>query len=257
MDKNDFESKAERYKQEMLRLYGRSTVPKVTDETDVEQAAEDSLGEEYDVQPEDIEEIADELPDDTAFAPHTDEEESEDGDEETDYNSRYPEPDLSGLDIDGSSVDPVDSDPPEYASEESLGSSVGYILVNVRTGDESAAVVGATVMVTAVIDGKRMILASGLTNENGTAQKFSLPVPELVHSQSPSAILRPYNLFDVSVTAEGFFNARSVDVPVFSGITSVQNFNMIPVPLMMQPYDETVTICNSEPDFPSSADQGG
>lgn len=257
MDINDFESKAERYKQEMLRLYGMSTVPRAAEATGAEQAEEDAPGEEYDVQPEEIEEIADELQDDTAFAPHTDEEESEDGDEGTDYNSRYPEPDLSELDIDGNSGDTGDSSPPEYASEESLGDSVGYILVNVRTGDESAAVEGATVMVTAVIDGKRMILASGLTNENGTTKKFSLPVPELVHSQSPSAIQRPYNLFDVSVTADGFFNARSVDVPVFSGITSVQNFNMIPVPLMMQPYDETVTVCNSEPDFPQSTDQGG
>lgn len=256
MNHNDFESQAERYKQEMMKFYGRSTVPReeVAHETLDEPQEVETPGEDYDVQPEEIEENTADKQDDTAFAPHIDE---DTGDEdEEDYNSRYPEPDLTVIGIDGSS-DEEDNVPPEYASEESLGSSVGYILVNVRTGDESAAIEGATVMVTAVVDGERLILASGLTNENGTTQKFSLPVPDLVHSQSPSPSRRPYNLFDVSVTAEGFFNARSVDVPVFSGITSVQNFNMIPVPLMMQSNDETVTICNKEPDFPSSGQQGG
>jgi len=57
------------------------------------------------------------------------------------------------------------------------------------------------------------------------------------------------------VTAKGFFNARSVDVPVFSGITSIQNFNMIPVPLMMKETDETLTIYNQEPFFGTSAGQ--
>ena len=255
MNRNDLESQAERYRQEMLKLYGRRTVSENEAEPDtlVQSAGEVYNGEDYDVTPEEIEDNAAEMPDDTAFAPHIEDESPEE--DEEDYNSRYPEPDLGELGIDEG--DTEDAVPPEYESEESLGSSVGYILVNVRTGDESAAVEGATVMVTAIVDGKRMILASGLTNENGTTIKFELPVPALEHSQSPDPLRRPYNLFDVSVTAEGFFNARSVDVPVFSGITSVQNFNMIPVPLMMKSYDETVTVLNSEPGFPDSVRRGG
>ena len=108
---------------------------------------------------------------------------------------------------------------------------------------------GAFVKVTAVVDGKRLVLASGATDESGVSPKFSLPVPDLEHSQTPDPDERPYNLFDVSVYAEGFFRARSVDVPVFSGITSVQNFNLIPVPLMMSSDDETVTYYNAEPSF--------
>ena len=74
-------------------------------------------------------------------------------------------------------------------------------------------------------------------------------MPDREYSQEPSPEERPYNLFDVSVSAEGFFRARSVDVPVFSGITSVQNFNLIPLPLMMDSSDETVTYYNAEPSF--------
>ncbi|MBR0511536.1 MAG: carboxypeptidase regulatory-like domain-containing protein [Ruminococcus sp.] len=209
----------EKYRQELMKLYSRSSAH------------------------EDKKENA---PDDTVYAEHLDE--GTDGTAE-DYNSRYPEPDLSELDTDFGTDNNEDNMPPEYDSQELMGTEKGYILVNVRTGDDSSAVSGAVVAVTAVVDGKRLILASGVTDESGVSPKFELPVPDLVHSQAPQPDERPYNLFDVSVSAEGFFRARSVDVPVFSGITSVQNFNIIPVPLMMSGSDETVTYYNAEPSF--------
>ena len=232
----------EKYKQEMMKLYSRSTSPNDTAEELPKAASE------YDTQPEEINEVDEDAPDDTAYAEYTEEDLS--GAEE-DYNSRFPEPDLSELDTDFGTDTNNDSEPPEYDAEELLGTEKGYIQVNVRTGDDTSAVAGAMVAVTAVVDGKRLVLASGVTDESGSAPKFSLPVPDLVHSQEPSPDKRPYNLFDVSVTAEGFFRARSVDVPVFSGITSVQNFNLIPVPIMMNSSDETMTYYNAEPNFGS------
>lgn len=199
MEMNDIE----KYKRELLKLYGRSSAP-----------------------------------DDTAYESA-----------EEDYSSRYPEPDLSQLDTDSGLLSDEDSYPPEYSSDEALGGSSGYIMVYVRTGDSSSPVAGASVAVTAVIGGMRVMIAAGVTDESGSAPKFTVPAPDPVHSQAPDPGLRPYNLFDVSVTAPGFFNSRSVDVPVFPGITSVQNFSMIPLPLMMGPSDETVTYYNQEPQF--------
>ena len=213
----------ERYRQELMKLYSRSA----------------SRGEDEKLP----EEVNEEAPDDTAYSEFTDSTEQED------YNSRYPEPDLSELDTDFGTASTKDAEPPEYDSNDLIGTDRGYILVNVRTGDDSSAVEGASVEVTAVVDGKRLILASGATDSSGVSPRFSLPVPDIEHSQSPGSAERPYNLFDVSVYAEGFFRARSVDVPVFSGITSVQNFNLVPVPLMMNSSDETVTYYNAEPDF--------
>lgn len=230
----------EKYKQEMMKLYSRSTSPNEEAE-ELPKAAEG-----YDAEPEEISEVDEDAPDDTAYAEHIDEDLN--GADE-DYNSRFPEPDLSELDTDLGTDTNNDSEPPEYDAEELLGNEKGYIQANVRTGDDTWAVAGAMVAVTAVVDGKRLVLASGLTDESGTAPKFTLPVPDLVHSQSPSPDERPYNLFDITVTADGFFKARSVDVPVFSGITSVQNFNLIPVPLMMNSSDETMTYYNAEPNF--------
>lgn len=271
MDKRSLEARAEKYKREMMKLYSRSTsaheteeeappdeAQNVVDEADAEENAQEANETEAPAQPDDINETSDPVseepedvdenaPDDTAWSPHSEEDREMSQNIENEYNVRYPEPDLSELDTDFGTEGTENSSPPEYVSEESLGTAKGYILANVRTGDESSAVEGATVMVTAVIDGNRMVLASGLTDQSGTTPKFELPVPDLKYSQSPGSLTRPYNLFDVSVSAEGFFNARSVDVPVFSGITSVQNFNMIPVPLLMNGSDETMTYYNQAP----------
>jgi hypothetical protein len=249
---NDYDF--ERYKKEMMKMYGKrkeNNDPPLT-AVQLEEANEETPGEAYDTQPEEIENVDSDAPDDTSYSPHYEGADTGDRGKEN-YNTRYPEPDLSEL----GSMEQEDTRPPEYINEESLGSSKGYILVNVRTGDESAAVSGATVLVTAIVAGNRIILASGMTDRNGTAPLFEVPVPAFGISQSPSPDSRPYNLFDVSVTAEGFFNARSVDVPVFSGITSVQNFNMIPVPALMMPSDETVTYYNQEPFLTDSNTQGG
>lgn len=240
MDKNAIEE----YKREMMKLYGKSTVPAeevktVVSEEPIKQPApeqvidkpvieERSYEEQHPVseEPEDVDENA---PDDTA------------------YNERYPEPDLSELNI-GKKPE-VSTTGNEF--NEDIGTSTGYILVNTRTGENSSPVENALIMITAISDGKREMIASGLTDESGISPKFAVPAPDLEHSQSPDSVKRPYSLYDISVTAKGFFNARSVDVPVFSGITSVQTFGMIPVPLMMKSNEETVTYINQEPEFPT------
>ncbi len=248
----------EQYKREMMKLYGKST--SVHDEANeekspasreiekpfVEEANETEApkkneqvesGRSYKEQhpvSEETDDVNENAPDDTAYS----------------ADERYPEPDLSELNLDYGQSETDNVISPDYESERSIGNSVGYIIVNTRTGEESSPVADASVLITAIVDGKREIIASGKTDESGTSKRFSVPAPDLVHSQSPDSVRRPYSLFDISVTAKGFFNARSVDVPVFSGVTSVQNFSMIPVPLMMKSGDETVTYVNQEPDFP-------
>lgn len=220
----------EKYKKDMMRLYGKRTnipeeVPEKTAETP----------EEVTEIPEEAEETQ-EIPEEAAEVPEETAEE-----QENDIEERFPEPDLSELDDEISDA--------EYAAAEGMGNSTGYILVNVRAGNEAFPIEDAVVLVTAVVDGNRLIIASGLTDISGTTIRLETPAPDIIYSQSPSPAKRPYSLFDISVRANGYFNARSVDVPVFSGITSIQNFNMIPVPLLMQSSDETLTYYNQEPQF--------
>ncbi len=242
-------SDAEKYKQEMMKLYGRRVQENREErEAPAENSDEDINENEPELNDEDIFNVDEESPDDTAYAPFPEENREETEDIEDEFNNRYPEPDLSELE-NMERPQTENTLPPEYANEESLGSSVGYIQVNVRTGDESTPIEGATVMVTAIVGGSRLIIASGRTDQSGTTEKIGVPAQDISGSQSPGAEERPYNLYDVSVTAENYFNARSVDVPVFAGITSIQNFSMIPVPALMSSNAETMTYFNQEPDF--------
>ena len=126
-----------------------------------------------------------------------------------------------------------------------LGNSTGFILVNVRAGNEATPIVGASVVVTAIDNGKRLLAAAGITDISGTVTGIEVPAPDKSYSLTPDTEVRPYSLFDISVRAKGFFNARSIDVPVFSGITSVQNFNMVPLPIGSAEGEETLTYLNS------------
>ncbi len=246
MDKNQLDE----YKREMMKLYGQRRtgeeriVPVQSEETVMKEEINDNMsvpedGFQDNVSPE-IEEIDPEAADDTSWSGFLEK-------EPNDLDERFPDPDLSELESENIVNNP--------AAENDLGTSVGFILVNVRAGDESFAIEGAVVVVSAIINGTRLIIATGIADNSGTAPLFEVPVPDPSFSQQPFSETRPYSLYDISVTAKGFFNARSVDVPVFSGITSIQNFNMIPVPLMMKETDETLTIYNQEPFFGTSAGQ--
>ncbi|MCD8187708.1 MAG: hypothetical protein LUD57_03680 [Ruminococcus sp.] len=213
MDKRDIASQAEKYKREMMKLYGRSTVQKNDNAAVPAVNVRPEADEPPEAHPESEREIKTES--ETECEP---EPESKPEPEDTDMARRYPDPDLSELETDfGESPEGDGDETPEYVSEESIGTEKGYIQVNVRTGDDSEPIQGADVQVTAVVDGNLMILASGATDESGAAPLLEVPVPGVSYSQTPDPTVSPYSLFDVSVTASGFFNARSVDVPVFEG----------------------------------------
>ena len=259
MNTDNFSEKSEQYKNELMKLYNKrsSNQEDVVEEMDdyaLQKDPEDKTetktnNDDIKTEDEEVFNVDEDAPDDTSYAEYAEEENKDSFNNGEEYNNRYPEPDLSLLSDGNISSDNDYDTPPSYASEDSLGSGRGYILVNVRAGDESTPIEGALVIVTAIVDGNRLILAEGVSNSSGTTKKFTVPAPDIKHSQAPESVNRPYNLYDISVTASGFFNARSVDVPVFDGITSVQNFSMIPVPFMMKNNDETLTYFNQEPSF--------
>lgn len=231
MEKKDIASQAEMYKREMMKLYGRNSggTPAKEERSAVEQAENNDISQ---------------VQLDTQRKIETEPLAEPDTIEESDKNivdeieERYPEPDLSELSENKSS-----------SAKPEMSMSKGYILVNVRTGDDSEPIENALVVITDISDGKRILIASGTTNESGITQKFEVSVPDAGYSLTPEHEVMPYSTFDISVTADSFFNARSVDVPVFAGITSVQNFSLIPIPLYMKSNDETVTYFNQEPNL--------
>lgn len=242
MDKRDMAAQAEKYKQEMMKLYGKSTVQEepitMTEETvpavnvlpeeDEPPVAEEETGREIQTEVD-----TDDLPENSE-----------------DIENRYPEPDLSELtrNIAQNTEEESGGKLGKYIEDADYNGE-GFIIVNVRAGDQADPIENAVVHISSINDGNRFYNATGVTDDSGTTQKFTVPTPSLSYSQTPDSKVRPYALYDISVTARGFFNARSVDVPVFEGITSVQNFSMVPLPLYMKANEETVTYFNQEPNL--------
>ena len=262
MNNRDLASQAEKYKQEMMKLYGRSTSAvevrqPTTDNTTTTQPTgndysedaelirhEEMLNEERENLP--AEEIQSE-PAETVPMQDNPPETAETQEDMQSAEERYPDPDLSELPSDM----PPETAPdlmltPEEAAD-FFGKGTGLITVNVRTGDDSSPVEGASVKVTGNHSGKSFLLASAVTDSSGMTPPFELPAPATEPLRPPGSGEMVYSMYDISVTAKGFFNVRSVDVPVFDGITSMQNFSMIHLPVYMDENSETIINYNSEP----------
>lgn len=211
----------EKYRQEMMKLYGKSTSK--NDTVPVQETA-----------PSDNENITEtEIPQIQEISPS----------EISDINERYPEPVLD--EINENSFDTKLNDG-EY-NKRSNYDSIGWISVNVRTAENASPVENASVVITSMNNGNLIFEATGVTDESGQIKKIALPAPSASLSLDSENLIKPYSVYDISVYADGFFRERSVDVPVFAGITSVQQFNMVPLPLYMTENDETITYYNQEP----------
>ena len=95
MDKNELE----RYKQEMMKLYGRSRSQEAEQQPgpdpDIEEDSVDDVSPE--IVPEEIEDVNEDAPDDSAWHPHSENDQDPTVHEEDEFNTKYPEPDLTNL----------------------------------------------------------------------------------------------------------------------------------------------------------------
>lgn len=270
----------ERYRQEMMRLYGKSTskneaVPVNVNfsetrqkETDVSYRKEDEIIPEsfheaqeanQDYPPETIPENNNIDTDiDDNINNNTDTDESfqnipeqtfqetsfESASEKLSIDERYPDPVLDEI-----MKNPHTKFNNQEYNKRNKYNSLGWISVDVRTGENSSPIEGASVIITSMADGNLIFKATGVTDESGQIKKIALPAPSASLSLDSENLIKPYSIYDISVYADGFFRERSVDVPVFAGITSIQQFDMVPLPLYMSENDETITYYNQEPEL--------
>ena len=106
--------------------------------------------------------------------------------------------------------------------------SFGFLTVRAYTAGEALPVTDATVTVS---DGGDRLITDEIvrkTDRSGETEPIALPAPPANDSQAPS-VVRPYAIYDVTVTHPRFYSFRAVSVPVFAGITSLQPINMVPL----------------------------
>ena len=71
------------------------------------------------------------------------------------------------------------------------------------------------------------IIDSDFTDRSGRTKVFSLSAPDKSLSMSPDLAETPYSLYNMMVEADGFLKNIHLNIPIFSGITSIQRSDMI------------------------------
>ena len=106
----------------------------------------------------------------------------------------------------------------------------GYLKVQVYANDRTYPIDNARVRVILNLKNEAREMFSGLTNTDGIIDSIILPAPDVSQSQSPSdSVFLPYAIYTTLIDRPGYVNATYTNVPVFSGIESIQGVEMIPL----------------------------
>lgn len=248
---NSFDSMIERYKKELIDAKRRSI------EKEISEASTEVQAEEVFFENEEIEETA------PVFAakeePIEEEKEEESGDAE--QSEREPlglsSPLENAAKLKGTSPEEPqattaeendfqsESDIPNdegavFEENEPFPESLGSLKVQVFMANRAYPVSSAHVIITGKENKK--VYFDGYTNTNGVVGSILLPAPKKTFSQSPQE-KPPYAQYDISVTHPKFQPRKYLGVPVFSGVESIQNIQLLPLGT-----DETATdVTESEP----------
>lgn len=106
--------------------------------------------------------------------------------------------------------------------------TVGYLVVRVSTARGAIPLENATVSIRGATPQSSGIVYSLETDVSGLTPRLPLPTPPKSNSLSPNQDT-PYSLWSIDVFRNGFITARYEGVPVYSGITSVQNAELVPL----------------------------
>lgn len=115
----------------------------------------------------------------------------------------------------------------------SAPTGTGYIIVNVTTANQAIPLENATVYVYEYDLQEENQNRGGLitveqTNMSGTSPIIPLPAPSRSESMAPGGI-KPYTTYNLDVIKDGYYNQSYINVPVFDGITAIQNVDLIPL----------------------------
>lgn len=112
---------------------------------------------------------------------------------------------------------------------ESEMTGTGYITAEVTTGDGAVPVENAVVLITRKEGDKNVLVRMLVTDESGSTETVALPAPDIRYSEAPDPLEKPYADYILTVYAKGFYPVQEMTVPVFSTVKSIQPVAMIPL----------------------------
>lgn len=105
-------------------------------------------------------------------------------------------------------------------------SSTGRLIGIVTSFNSLFPVEGALVSVWTGDINHQNVIKTLKTDQSGRTEAFVLPAPAADLSLNQSNTLLPYALYNMTVSAEGFVDSVHLNIPVFSGVTSLQTSDL-------------------------------
>ncbi len=105
----------------------------------------------------------------------------------------------------------------------------GRLQVRVSTENQAVPIPGAVITVTKQQNGQTELIRTVIADDSGLTPLMDLATKDRRLSLVPNN-LKPYAEYTVDVTASGYFPKRFVDLPIYGGVTAIQNVSMIPLP---------------------------
>ena len=106
--------------------------------------------------------------------------------------------------------------------------SEGKLRIRANTAGGALPIKGAHVKIFGAEESNKDVIFSLLTDVDGITEAVTLPAPDKSFSQKPYPSEAPYAIYNVEITADGYYTQRINGLPIFAGIESYQIVNMIP-----------------------------
>lgn len=104
----------------------------------------------------------------------------------------------------------------------------GSLIVEARAADQAFGISSARVMIFLPLPSGNITVFDGLTDISGSSASVVLPAPpKSISQQEDNGGKVPFSLYSVYVEHPGFVRAIFTNVPVFSGVQSIQPVGMI------------------------------
>lgn len=109
---------------------------------------------------------------------------------------------------------------------------VGYLIVRVTTALGSIPLEGISVTVRNYNPegeaGKGSVITTLVTDRSGNTKRFPLSAPPKEMSQHPGDS-KPFASYSVDINTDGYYEQYYTNVPIFDGVTSLQQADLVPL----------------------------
>ena len=117
--------------------------------------------------------------------------------------------------------------PPPSADTEL--SDIGQLQIRVSTENQAIPIPGAVVTVSHDKNDKTYIDQVLIADQSGLTPIIELATKDRTLSLHPGTI-DPYTAYNVTISADGYFPKKFINLPIYGGVTAIQSVTMIPLP---------------------------